>query len=132
LLFRDRCEAATITWREEYAPNLPQIACDPVQLEQALVNVVKNAVEAIAVTGQSGTIVLRGGWQGRRTFLAVEDTGPGLSPAVQDQLFTPFFTTRENGQGIGLTMVQEVLMAHGFTFGLENRDGGGARFTILF
>jgi signal transduction histidine kinase len=75
---------------------------------------------------------VRGVRQGRRSLLAVSDSGPGLSPEVQAQLFTPFYTTRENGQGIGLTMVQEILLAHGFDFTLENRAPTGARFTIVF
>lgn len=132
LLFRDRCRSAGICWREEFEADLPLVSCDPVQLEQALVNVVKNAVEAIQAAGPSGAIVVRGGRQGRRGFLAVADTGHGLSPDAQAQLFTPFHTTRENGQGIGLTMVQEILVAHGFDFALENRPAGGAEFIILF
>jgi nitrogen fixation/metabolism regulation signal transduction histidine kinase len=132
LLFRDRCQAAGIVWREEREEELPEVDCDPVQIEQALVNVVKNAVEAIEDTGRPGEIVLRSGRSGRRCFLAVRDTGPGLSPEVQSQIFTPFYTSRESGQGIGLTMVQEILLAHGFGFTLENCDGGGAEFTILF
>jgi two-component system nitrogen regulation sensor histidine kinase NtrY len=132
LLFRDRCASDGIVWREEIEPDLRQVACDPVQLEQVLVNVVKNAVEAIQATGEPGEILVRGGRQGSRQFLSVADSGTGLSAEVQAQLFTPFYTTRQNGQGIGLTMVQEILLAHGFDFSLENRDGGGAEFSIVF
>jgi nitrogen fixation/metabolism regulation signal transduction histidine kinase len=132
LLFRDRCQAAGIEWREKREEELSEIDCDPVQIEQALVNVVKNAVEAIEDTDRPGQIILRGGRTGRRSFLAVRDTGPGLSPEVQSQVFTPFYTNREKGQGIGLTMVQEILLAHGFGFTLENYEGGGAEFTIVF
>ena len=74
----------------------------------------------------------RGARDGRRTILSVIDSGPGLSREVQADLFTPFYTTRENGQGIGLTMVQEILLAHGFDFALENHSPRGARFTIVF
>lgn len=132
LLFRDQCKASEIIWREEIESDLPQVDCDPVQLEQVLLNVAKNAVEAIQATKESGEIVVRGVRQGRRSLLAVCDSGPGLSPEVQAHLFTPFFTTREKGQGIGLTMVQEILLAHGFDFTLENRAPTGARFTIVF
>jgi C4-dicarboxylate-specific signal transduction histidine kinase len=103
-----------------------------VQFEQVMVNVVKNAVEAIQSTGRPGEIVLEGSRQGRHGLLSVADSGPGLTPEVQSHLFTPFYTTRDHGQGIGLTMVQEILLAHGFDFSLENRDAAGARFTILF
>jgi two-component system nitrogen regulation sensor histidine kinase NtrY len=131
-LFRDRCAAAGITWSEELDPDLRHINCDPVQLEQVLVNVIKNAIEAMETTGRPGEITLSGSVNGRTSSLAIADTGPGLSPEVQEHLFTPFFTTRDNGQGIGLTMVQEILLAHGFDFALENRQGGGACFSITF
>jgi len=94
--------------------------------------VVKNAVEAIEATGRAGEITLRGGRLGSRSYLAIADSGTGLTTDVETQLFTPFYTTRETGQGIGLTMVQEILLAHGFDFNLENREGGGAEFTIVF
>lgn len=132
LLFKDRCEVANITWKEELDPDLHDIKCDPVQLEQVLVNVIKNAIEAIESNGQPGEITLSGSRKGSKCSLSISDTGPGLSAEVQEHLFTPFFTTRENGQGIGLTMVQEILLAHRFDFSLVNRRGGGARFSVIF
>jgi len=132
LLYRDQCKASEITWSEQIDSDLPQVDCDPVQLEQVLLNVVKNAVEAIQTTRLPGEINVRGTRQGRHSLLSVSDSGTGLSPEVQAHLFTPFYTTRDNGQGIGLTMVQEILMAHGFDFTLENRASTGARFTIVF
>jgi nitrogen fixation/metabolism regulation signal transduction histidine kinase len=132
LLLRDQCKASEITWSEQIEPDLPRVACDPVQLEQVLLNVVKNAVEAIQATQRPGEIIVRGARHGRNSLLSISDSGPGLSSEVQAHLFTPFYTTRENGQGIGLTMVQEILLAHGFDFALENRTSIGARFTIVF
>ena len=132
LLFKDRCEAADIRCEEELDPELREVKCDPVQLEQVLVNVIKNAIEAIESGGQPGTITLQGKNVDRNGTLSILDTGPGLSAEIQLQLFTPFFTTRENGQGIGLTMTQEILLAHRFDFELVSRETGGARFTIIF
>jgi nitrogen fixation/metabolism regulation signal transduction histidine kinase len=140
LLFRDSCEKAGITWREEVAPGLSEVMCDPVQMEQVFVNLVKNAIQAIGSKEKAGNtpreIVLRGGHEARGTFLALRDTGHGLADDVQAQLFTPFFTTRKEGQGLGLTMVQEILLAHGFEFTFENIAGsansGGAEFIIVF
>jgi len=59
-----------------------------------------------------------------------EDSGPGIPAEVQAALFTPFFTTKENGRGIGLTLAQEILSQHGFGFALESRAGEPTRFTI--
>ncbi len=131
-LLRDRFTELAIEWREEIADDLPDVACDSVQLEQVLLNVVKNSVEALEAQDGPGVITIRGGRDGRRLFLSVSDTGPGLSSEAQEQLFTPFFTTREQGQGIGLIMVQEILLAHGFDFQLDNRDEGGTEFIIHF
>jgi two-component system nitrogen regulation sensor histidine kinase NtrY len=132
LLFHDRLRKAGVTWREDLAAETPPVHCDPVQMEQVLVNLVKNALEAIEAGGEPGEILLRGGHAGPRPFLAIRDTGVGLAPDVQPRLFTPFFTTRQNGQGIGLTMVQEILLGHGFDFTLENGADGGAEFILFF
>ena len=64
--------------------------------------------------------------------MTIEDTGCGISDAVRENLFTPFFSTKENGQGIGLTLVQEILDAHGFEFSLESRPQQSTQFTIYF
>jgi multidrug efflux pump subunit AcrA (membrane-fusion protein) len=65
-----------------------------------------------------------------RLRVTIEDTGPGVPPDVREQLFTPFFTTKPHGQGIGLTMVQEILSNHGFEFSLDSAPDGPTRFTI--
>ncbi len=101
-------------------------AMDRKQIEQVFVNVLRNAMEAIGKDG--GTITLRL-WSGR---LAIEDTGCGLTPEVRDHLFTPFFTTKEKGHGIGLTLVQEILLGHGFDYSLDTVAGGPTSFAIQF
>ena len=128
-LVRAECQARNIAWRLEVEDGLADVAADPVQLEQALVNIVKNAIEAI---DRDGTITVRLAQENGRVRLDVEDTGPGIAPGARDQLFTPFFTTKTHGQGIGLTMVAEILGNHRFDFGLEAPPGGPTRFTIRF
>jgi signal transduction histidine kinase len=95
-------------------------------MEQALLNILKNALEAI---GEHGVVTLRVARAGSGVVLAVHDSGPGIEPAAREHLFTPFYTTKENGQGIGLTLTAEILTAHGFEFALENAPEG-ARFVI--
>jgi nitrogen fixation/metabolism regulation signal transduction histidine kinase len=108
---------------------LAPVALDRQQMEQVFINVFKNALEAI---GERGTITLRLGQQNQPSVVIVEDSGCGISDDARAHLFTPFFSTKENGQGIGLTLVQEILDQHGFEFSLESKAGEPTRFTIWF
>ncbi len=73
----------------------------------------------------------RGAASGVRV-LEVEDSGPGIAPEARPQLFTPFFSTKEHGQGIGLTLVQEILANHRFGYALDGPPGGPTVFTVAF
>ena len=99
---------------------------DRVLLEQALVNVVKNGIEA---AGRGGRVRVR--VSAAPVAIEVEDSGPGLTDAAREQVFTPFFTTKEHGQGLGLTLVQEILAAHGYRFELDGPAGGPTRFRVV-
>jgi len=96
---------------------------DENQFEQVLINVVRNAAESI---GTNGTIdiMLRDG------TLTIADSGAGIADEDAADLFTPFFTTKRDGRGLGLTIVQEILANHGFAYTLQNRAGGGAEFRV--
>ena len=98
---------------------------DASQIEQVLINVFRNAIDA---TGRGGEIraTMRDG------VLSIADSGPGISESIRSDLFTPFFTTKRDGRGLGLTIVQEILANHAFPFALENRPEGGAVFTMTF
>ena len=94
-------------------------------------NIIKNAAESISASDdeKGGEIVVR-------TFapasVEVVDNGPGISKEVEAKLFTPFFSTKPNGQGIGLVFIREVLTKHGCTFSLRTYEDGLTRFRILF
>jgi two-component system, NtrC family, nitrogen regulation sensor histidine kinase NtrY len=105
------------------------VPVDRSQMEQVFVNVIKNAIEAI---GEEGTLTIRAGRQQRRLFVSIEDTGKGIPQDVKGNLFTPFFSTKENGQGIGLTLIQEILSRHEFEFSLESNPGEPTSFKIYF
>jgi two-component system, NtrC family, nitrogen regulation sensor histidine kinase NtrY len=108
-------------------PELEPIAMDRSQIEQVLVNILRNAIEAISGPGRIDVSTSARG----RGLLVVENSGPRIPEAVKQRLFTPFFTTKPNGQGLGLTLVQEVLTNHRFRFALES-DPEPTRFTIRF
>jgi len=97
------------------------------QIEQVLLNVVKNAMEAI---GTDGTIAFALRSERGRLTLTVRDSGPGLAAAARGRLFTPFFSTKRDGRGLGLTVVREILAQHRFEFDLDDADGGGALFRM--
>jgi signal transduction histidine kinase len=128
-LFRRESEEKRIAWQWKIQEEIPPILLDKSQIEQVLVNVIKNAIEAI---GTDGTITIRTGNGEKKYFLLIEDTGSGISEEARKNLFTPFFSTKDYGQGIGLTLVQEILNRHNFGFSLEGKPGGPTEFTIWF
>ena len=118
-----------ITWTWDISERLDPVPADKNQMEQVFVNILKNAMEAVETQGR---ITIRIGKTEGRGFVVVEDTGEGISPETRSRLFTPFFSTKENGQGIGLTLVQEILTRHRFEFSLEGKPGQPTRFSITF
>jgi nitrogen fixation/metabolism regulation signal transduction histidine kinase len=104
------------TW--QLAPKPLIISMDGQQMEQVLLNVLKNAMEAI---GEDGEIEIRTHLNPPQ--LTITDNGEGISEEVLPQLFTPFYTTKNSGQGIGLTMVRDILINHGFDFSLSSENG---------
>ena len=125
ILLRPELDRRRIAVVWDGVETIPPIDLDRNQIEQVLVNVLKNAMESI---GEDGRIALRLD----RGSLAIRDSGPGIPEEVRSLLFTPFFSTKRNGRGLGLTLVQEILSAHGFDFSLGTGDGGGAEFRIGF
>jgi nitrogen fixation/metabolism regulation signal transduction histidine kinase len=100
------------------------VRADQRPLEQVIINVIRNAMESIGDGGEI-SVAFRDG------VLSVADTGHGIDPAARDELFTPFFTTKREGRGLGLTIVSEILTNHHLPFTLQNREGG-AEFRVTF
>jgi nitrogen fixation/metabolism regulation signal transduction histidine kinase len=105
----------------------PIVTADAIQLEQALINILKNALEACTATGGEVTIITTD----FPNTLIVRDTGCGIPEEVRNKVFTPFFTTKPEGQGIGLMLVCEILLNHRFKFDLKSKDGC-TEFRIVF
>lgn len=103
------------------------ISADEQQLEQAFINIVKNGMEAI---DEHGIIRLVTDPHSRR--LVIADSGKGISTEQSENLFTPFYSTKKDGQGIGLTLVREILINHGFEFSLKTVAERQTEFTIIF
>lgn len=128
-LVQAQTDRPRIVWVREDDGDPGVLDMDEAQMEQALINVLKNAVEALPAEG--GTIAVRSGQRAGSAFIEIEDSGAGISDEARPHLFTPFFTTKQNGQGIGLTMVQEILRRHAFAYSLDGPPGGPTRFRIV-
>ena len=114
------------------AEDLPPIDGDPIQIQQALINLVHNAFDAMCDTPSSRRIVeIATDYNGDGAVgFVVRDYGSGISEATRERLFEQFFTTKEEGLGMGLAIVRSIVDAHGGTVTAENADGGGARFHL--
>lgn len=107
-----------------------EIRVDPDLFEQVLLNLVKNAIQA-QVGRDSGKVEMMAYMDPRgRCIIQIRDEGPGIPSEVLDQIFVPFFTTREGGTGIGLTLSRQIVRRHGGTLTAQNHPDGGAVFTI--
>ena len=119
-LFEPECQRLGIAWRLQIEDGVRRrCAWTGGQMEQALVNIVRNAIDARRRV--TATSRYRSRWSKACRHCSIEDSGGGIPPEVAPRLFTSFFSTKPNGQGIGLTLVQEILIAHGFDY--QPRDG---------
>ena len=121
------CQNRNISLRLELCEENPVVNIDTSLFEQVIINIIKNSAESI---GENGEIIIR--TSASPLMLEIGDTGQGISKEVEAKLFSPFFSTKPNGQGIGLIFIREVLMKHDCTFSLRTYPDGITRFRICF
>lgn len=116
----------------DLAANLPPVQGDPIQLQQVVMNLLLNAIEAMSAPDiRRRDLTVRTELHGTGGLLAVvEDTGPGLPPVDEATLFATFYTTKAMGMGMGLAICRSILQNHGGRIRAGNRPGGGAAFRI--
>lgn len=112
------------------AADAPRALVDAAQLRQCLINLVRNAAEAVAGNG-GGRITLRTRRAGAQLALDVVDDGPGIPAASMARLFDPFFSTKDGGSGLGLALSQQIVRDHGGEIAVTSEPGRGATFSIL-
>ena len=131
-LLRHRLESYGADVKLDRQRRLPEIVADPDQLKEVLVNLLVNACEAmggggrIVISEQEGVIEPLG----RVVVIQVKDDGPGIPKTIQDELFEPFFSTKEEGSGLGLSIAARIVREHGGWLNLRSQEGKGATFTI--
>jgi two-component system sensor kinase FixL len=120
----------------ELADGLPEISADRIQLQQVVVNLIRNAIDAMleAGTPEPGAarlVVATGREADGGILVSVTDTGPGIAPGIAQQLFNPFVTTKPGGMGIGLSVSRSIVEAHGGRIWVEPGPEGGSRFSFI-
>jgi len=126
-LLRPELENRGIVVKEKLGRRLPLAPIDGTQLQQMLVNLVKNAMQAMT---QGGTLTLATGESSEGVWLSVADTGCGIGDEQLKRIFEPFYTTKKKGTGLGLMIVQRVVRAHNGRIELDSRTGRGTVFRI--
>lgn len=137
--FESLCESASpgkkISFDTHFSPSVGTVVIDPILMEQVIVNIIKNAAEAIE---SQGSICIETGFtqatpqHSATPTLVISDNGKGISAEAEGKLFTPFFSTKLNGQGIGLIVIRDILIKHHCGFSLRTRDDGWTRFEMVF
>lgn len=120
-----RKKSIAIEWT--LTPEPAVVACDEELLMQVFLNLILNAIQ---ITPAGGRVGLGSHAQGRGLAITVQDNGPGIAPEQRARVFDPFYTTREGGIGLGLTVTQQIVAAHGGDIAVEVSDWGGARFRV--
>lgn len=126
-LLRPELEDRGLKVVSELASGLPLVLFDPAQLKQVLVNLIKNAMQAMP---PQGTLTVRSGSTQEAVWMAVSDTGPGIPPEQLNRIFEPFYTTKNKGTGLGLLIVQRIIRDHGGRIELESTVGKGTTFKL--
>jgi signal transduction histidine kinase len=144
LMMRGEILRKQATVRTEFAPDLPPVDIDCSKVEQVLINVVHNALQAMPNGGTLTIAATRAGGGGgdgaldgqprEAVRVTVDDSGPGIPEERLAKLFEPFFTTKAKGEGtgLGLTVARGIMKLHGGSMAIANRPEGGVRVTLIF
>ena len=122
-------QKSSIRIDRDLSPALPHLMVDPQQMKQAVINIMKNAMEAME---NGGTLSVKTCSLSETHEAAIEigDTGPGISAKVMNNIFNPYYTTKHRGTGLGLPITNRIIKAHKGRIEIRSKDAGGALFTI--
>ncbi len=128
-LYEDELAQRRIRVERNLSPALPHLMIDAPQIKQGVINILKNAMEAME---NGGTLFIRtyAVPDARDAAIEIGDTGPGISAKAMHNIFNPYYTTKPRGTGLGLPITNRIIQAHKGKIELKNRDGGGALFTL--
>jgi signal transduction histidine kinase len=126
-LVNQQCRGSCVTVRRELAERLPPVLADPFQLEQVFLNIALNGCQAV---GEGGSLVVRTRAGEGNVVVEFEDSGPGIPAELRGQVFKPFFTTKREGNGLGLAISARIVAEHGGHIGYRCPADGGTVFSV--
>jgi PAS domain S-box-containing protein len=128
VLLRSEASRYSLSIRTELAEHLPRVMADRVQLQQVFMNLMLNGIDAMKGTTGGGELAIKSEADDGQLLISVSDTGVGLPPEQADQIFKAFFTTKDNGTGMGLPISRSIIESHGGRLALIGNSGRGATF----
>jgi len=131
MLFEYDIRQSRVTLKTDIERKLPEVFIDDIQIQQVLVNLIKNSIDALREAGTPDPEILVTAESAEREILVkVTDNGPGVDEELRSRLFEPFFTTKPHGVGLGLSICRNIANAHGGNLRHETPPEGGCRFTL--
>jgi signal transduction histidine kinase len=131
LLTKGEIERGGVTLRADFDTSMPKIQADRVQLQQVVLNLIRNAIEAMAaVSGRTRILSASSKMTGGRAILTIGDTGMGIDHVTRERLFDALYTTKPNGLGLGLSICRKIIAAHEGQLWLEKNSTEGAAFSF--
>jgi signal transduction histidine kinase len=128
VLLRGEANRYSISIRTELAEGLPKVMVDRVQLQQVLMNLMLNGIDAMKETTRRGELTIKSEASDSQLLISVSDTGVGLPVEKAEQIFQAFFTTKDNGTGMGLPISRSIIESHGGRLWASGASGQGATF----
>jgi PAS domain S-box-containing protein len=128
VLLRNEATRYSLSIRTELAKDLPKVVADRVQLQQVFMNLMLNGIDAMKETRGGGELTIKSEPEDGQLLISVSDTGVGLPPEQAEQVFRAFFTTKDNGTGMGLPITRSIIESHGGRLWVNDTRGRGATF----
>jgi signal transduction histidine kinase len=128
VLLRSEASRYSISFRTELAEGLPKVMADRVQLQQVFMNLMLNGIDAMKETTGGGELAIKSETDDGQLLISVSDNGVGLPAEQGDQIFGAFFTTKDNGTGMGLPISRSIIESHGGRLWAAGASGRGATF----
>jgi nitrogen fixation/metabolism regulation signal transduction histidine kinase len=131
-LIAPELETNGIAFMAPVEPETLEVTADAVLLDQALINLLRNALDAVRGRPDAKILLAAQRAPGGQVQIIVADNGPGIAPEQRENIFAPFYTTKREGTGVGLTLVRQIAAVHEASVALSDTPGGGATFTVTF